>query len=190
MPRYKEYSYEQTKMIPISYSRQILPGSFEYALDQIIEHEIDLSVFKERYHNDASGAPAFDPAILLKIILYAYSRGVMTSRKIAALCEENVIFMALSADTHPHFTTIADFISSMGKEITVLFKEVLLICDEMELIDPCLPWTGASCHRTHRRNGAERVLILRRSRRSLRKRYRIWWSGTGVVIQRKLRGKQ
>ena len=134
MPRYKEYSYEQTKMIPISYSRQILPGSFEYALDQIIEHEIDLSVFKERYHNDATGAPAFDPAILLKIILYAYSRGVMTSRKIAALCEENVIFMALSADTHPYFTTIADFISSMGKEITVLFKEVLLICDEMELI--------------------------------------------------------
>jgi transposase len=121
-------------MIPISYSRQILPGSFEYALDQIIEHEIDLSVFKERYHNDETGAPAFDPAILLKIILYAYSRGVMTSRKIAALCEENVIFMALSADTRPHFTTIADFISSMGKEIAVLFKEVLLICDEMQLI--------------------------------------------------------
>jgi transposase len=134
MARFKNYSYEQTKMIPISYERQILPGSFEYALDHIIEHEIDLSVFNDRYRNDETGAPAFNPAILLKIILYAYSRGIMQSRKIESCCRENVIFMALSADTHPHFTTIADFISSMGKEITVLFKEVLLICDEMKLI--------------------------------------------------------
>jgi len=134
MARFKNYSYEQTKMIPISYERQILPGSFEYALDHIIEHEIDLTVFKDRYHNDETGAPAFNPAILLKIILYAYSRGIMQSRKIESCCKENVIFMALSADTHPHFTTIADFISSLGKEITVLFKEVLLICDEMKLI--------------------------------------------------------
>ena len=134
MARYKEYSYEQTKMIPISYARQILPGSFEYALDHIIDQEIDLSVFTKRYRNDETGAPAFDPAILLKIVLFAYSRGIMTSRKIAACCEENVVFMALSADTRPHFTTIADFITSMEKEITVLFKEVLLICDEMKLI--------------------------------------------------------
>jgi transposase len=179
MPRYKEYSYEQTKMIPISYERQILPGSFEYALDHIIEHEIDLSIFKERYHNDVTGAPAFNPAILLKIILYAYSRGILSSRKIASCCEENVIFMALSADTRPHFTTIADFISSMGKEITVLFNEVLLICDEM--------LTGVNCLRMHPRNGAERAKILRRSIRNLSVRYRIWWNITIPVIKKKLR---
>lgn len=74
------------------------------------------------------------PAILLKIVLYAYSRGITSSREIERCCVENIIFMALSADTHPHFTTIADFVSSMGEQITPLFREVLMICDEMGLI--------------------------------------------------------
>ena len=54
-----------------------------------------------RYCNDDPGAPAYDPAILLKIILYAYSRGITSSRKIEQCCKENIIFMALSCDTSP-----------------------------------------------------------------------------------------
>lgn len=134
MARYKEYSYDQGKLIPVHFKDQILPGSFEYALNHIIDHELDLSLFESRYRNDEEGAPAYDPAILLKIILYAYSRGITSSRTIEQCCRNNIVFMALSADTQPHFTTIADFISSMGKEITLLFRNVLLICDEMGLI--------------------------------------------------------
>jgi len=134
MARYKEYSYDQGKLIPIDFKEQILPGTFEYALNHIIDHELDLSIFEPRYQNDETGAPAYDPAILLKIILYAYSRGITSSRKIEQCCRNNVIFMALSADTQPHFTTMADFISSMEKEITALFRNVLLICDEAGLI--------------------------------------------------------
>ncbi|MEW6571033.1 MAG: transposase [Nitrospirota bacterium] len=100
----------------------------------MIDNEIDLSLFDERYKNDETGAPAYDPAILLKIILYAYSRGITSSRKIAQCCRENIIFMSLSADTQPHFTTIADFISSVDQEIVKLFLQVLLVCDEMGLI--------------------------------------------------------
>jgi transposase len=81
-----------------------------------------------------TGAPAYDPAVLLKIILYAYSRGITSSGKIEQCCRENIIFMALSADTQPHFTTIADFISTLDSEIVKLFLEVLLVCDEMHLI--------------------------------------------------------
>ena len=134
MARYKEYDYSQGKFIPIHFDRQILPGTFEYTLNYLIDNEIDLSVFDSRYINDEMGAPAYDPAILLKIILYAYSRGIISSRKIARSCEENIIFMALSADTRPHFTTIAEFISTSGQKIIDLFLEVLLICDEMRLI--------------------------------------------------------
>jgi len=57
-----------------------------------------------------------------------------SSRKIEQACRENIIFIALSADTQPHFTTIADFISTMDNEIVALFRNVLLICDEMKLI--------------------------------------------------------
>ena len=134
MARYKEYSYDQGKLIPVYFKEQILPGTFEYALNHIIDHELDLSIFEPRYKNNDTGAPAYDPAILLKIILYAYSRGITSSRRIEACCRNNIIFMALSADSQPHFTTIADFISSMDKEIRALFRNVLLICDEMGLI--------------------------------------------------------
>jgi transposase len=134
MARYKEYDYRQGKLIPISFDKQILPGTFEYTLNYLIDKELDLSIFDARYTNDDTGAPAYDPAILLKIILYAYSRGITSSRKIEQCCRENVIFMALSADTHPHFTTIADFISTLDAEIINLFLEVLLVCDEMNLI--------------------------------------------------------
>lgn len=134
MARYKSYSYEQTKLIPLSFQQQILPGTFEYTLNYLIDHEFDISIFDQRYQNDETGAPAYDPAVLLKIVLYAYARGIITSRQIERCCEENIIFMALSADTRPHFTTIADFISSRSEEIIELFRDVLLICDEMRLI--------------------------------------------------------
>lgn len=55
-------------------------------------------------------------------------------RKIEALCRENVACMALSADTVPDFTTIADFISSLSAQITVIFRNILLVCDEAGLI--------------------------------------------------------
>jgi transposase len=134
MARYKHYDYTQMKMLPISFDRQILPGTFEHTLNYLIDEKIDLSVFEARYKNDDGGAPAYDPAILLKIILFAYSKGIVYSRRIEQLCRENVVCMALSADTVPHFTTIAAFVSSLSAEITAIFRNVLLVCDEAGLI--------------------------------------------------------
>ena len=134
MARYKPYSYAQGKFIPVHFEKQILPGTFEYSLNHLVDHELDLSIFDERYRNEETGATAYDPKILLKIILFAYSRGIVHSRRIAQACEDNIIFMALSCDTTPHFTTIADFVSTMDKEITKLFREVLLVCDDLGLM--------------------------------------------------------
>jgi transposase len=180
MARYKEYDYSQGKFIAIQFDRQILPGTFEYTLHYLIDNEIDLSIFESRYRNDETGAPAYDPAILLKIILYAYSRGITSSRKVAQCCQENIIFMALSADTRPHFTTIADFISILDQEIIQLFLEVLLICDEMGLIgkemfavDGCkLPsnaskeWSGTKGELGKKKEKMEKVIrqIVKRHR--------------------------
>ena len=134
MAKYKKYSYRQARFVPIHFDKQIIPGTFEYTLNYLIDNEIDLSLFDNRYDNDDTGAPAYDPAILLKIVLFAYSRGIVSSRDIAQCCQENVVFMALSADTRPHFTTIANFVSSMEHEVLGLFRDVLLICDELDLI--------------------------------------------------------
>lgn len=133
MPRFKPYSYEQMLLIPVDLKNQLQPGTFEFALNAIVD-EMDLSIFEGRFHNDETGAPAYDPAILLKIVLFAYSRGITSSREIERACRENVVFMALSADSHPHFTKIAEFISSMEEEIAPLFRNVLLICAQEGLI--------------------------------------------------------
>ena len=134
MPKYKPYDLNQTKMIPLSYADQVVEGSFEYALNEIVEEHLDLSVFEHRYHNDATGRSAYDPKVLLKVVLYGYYRGFVSSRRIAEACRRNVVFMALSADSRPHFTTIASFVSSLEQEITSLFGDVLFYASELGLI--------------------------------------------------------
>jgi len=151
MARYKDYNYDQSKLLPINFSEQILPGSFEYTVNYLVDNELDLTVFESRYKNDDTGSPAYDPAILLKIILAAYARGFTSSRSIERLCRENIIFMALSADSQPHFTTIASFITNMSDVIQPLFMEVLMVCgnagligEKMFAIDGCKLSSNAS----------------------------------------------
>lgn len=134
MARYKRFDYDQAKLLPISFNKQIHPGTFEFTLNYLIDNQVDLTVFEDLYLNDETGAPAYNPSILLKVILLAYSRGIFTSRDIARACEENVIFMALSADTQPHFTTISNFITKMKVQVISIFSDILLYCDEIGLI--------------------------------------------------------
>lgn len=180
MAKYKDYDYSQGRFIPVYFDKQIIPGTFEHTLHYLIDNEIDLSIFDLRYQNDETGAPAYDPAILLKIILYAYSKGITSSRDISQCCRENIIFMALSADTRPHFTTIADFISTTDREIIKLFLQVLLVCDSMGLIgkemfavDGCKmssnaskEWSGTKEELRHKKDRMERAIkqILARHR--------------------------
>ena len=134
MARYRHYDPEQTKMIAVSYGRQLLPGTFEHALNYLIDNEIDLGRFAARFKNDDTGAPAYDPAVLLKVVLFAYSRGITSSRAMARACVENVTFIALACDQQPHFTTLAHFVATLGKEVEAVFRDVLMVCNAQGLI--------------------------------------------------------
>lgn len=109
MARYKPVHPHLSKMLPVRFSDQIQPGTFEYAVNWLVDHEIDLSVFDARYRNDDTGASAYHPSVLLKVVLLGYSRGLVSSRAIERACRENVVFMALSGDSALHFTSIASF---------------------------------------------------------------------------------
>jgi transposase len=99
MARFKPV-HRGLKLLPVDFDKQLQPGSFEHALCYlIIDHEVDLTGFRARYRNAVQGAPAYDPAVLLKIILLADSRGIVSSRRIEAACRENVLFMAVSGDS-------------------------------------------------------------------------------------------
>ena len=126
---------------PFHFTRDLRPCSFispdpernltfEYTLSQLVDNALNLSFLDSRFNNDETGAPAYAPKILLKIVLFGYSRGIMSSRKIARACVENMVFMALSANTKPHFTTIANFISTMDKATIRIFRDILLIVTE------------------------------------------------------------
>lgn len=121
-------------MVVINFQDQLQTGTFEYALHYLVEKKLNLSVFHPDYKNDVNGRPAYDPAILLKIILFAYSKGITSSREIQWCCKFNIIFKALSCDTVPHFTTIASFISQHSQAIASVFEQILLVCHEQGLL--------------------------------------------------------
>jgi transposase len=121
-------------MVVINYQDQLQSGTFEHAIHHLIDNNLDLTVFYPKYKNDSGGRAAYDPAVLLKIILFAYSKGITTSREIEWCCNTNIIFKALSCDTIPHFTTIADFVSNNADAIEALFEQILLICHEQGLL--------------------------------------------------------
>jgi len=133
MARYK-YIDTSPRFLPVDLSRQLIPGTFEHAVHHLLTHAIDLSAFDARFQNDETGAPAYPPAMLLQVILVAYAHGVISSRGIERLCRDHVTFIALCGDTAPHFTTIAEFVSTVGDDIARVFAAVVAICDAQGLI--------------------------------------------------------
>jgi transposase len=134
MAKYKQYDYKQMVMLPISLEDQLAPGTLEFAIHTLVETRMDLSIFDDKYKNDETGRLAYDPKILLKVVLFAYSRGLTGSRKIEQACRENVIFLALSCGEKPDHSTICAFVSSMQVEILPLFRDVLMVCEEEGLL--------------------------------------------------------
>jgi len=82
MPRFIPADYNQSSMVVINYQDQLQPGTFEHAIHHLVDRKLDISIFYPNYQNDDTGRPAYDPAVLLKIILFAYSRGITSSREI------------------------------------------------------------------------------------------------------------
>ena len=134
MARYKRYDYKQSLMIPVSLEDQLMPGTLEFAIHTLVESRMDMSVFDDNYQNDDVGRSAYDPKILLKVVLLGYSRGLISSRAIERACAENVLFMAMSCNQRPDHSTIAAFVSSMKDQILPLFCDILLVCEQENLL--------------------------------------------------------
>jgi hypothetical protein len=94
------------KLIPVDLAAQQVSGTFEHALHHLLEHAIVFTPFDVRYQNDNTGAPADPPAMLRRIVQFAYARGIEYSRAIARACETHVTFIALSVDSRSKCNTI------------------------------------------------------------------------------------
>jgi len=94
-----------------------------FLLDTV--RQLDLSRFYGYYEDETRGAPPFDPAEMVCLLLYSYSVGVFSSRKIALACERNLAFLAIVGQDRPDFRTISDFRKIHLDAFADVFVEVL-----------------------------------------------------------------
>ena len=134
MAKYKRYDYSQSVLLPVSLEEQLVPGTLEFAIHALVERRMDMSVFDDNYQNDDTGRSAYNPKVLLKVVLLGYSRGLISSRQIERACCENVTFMAMSCNQRPDHSTIASFVSSLKDQIKPLFRDILLVCEQEGLL--------------------------------------------------------
>lgn len=191
MPNFKPDNYDQDTMMVINFQEQLSLDPFALTLHHLIDNQIDLSFFYEKYKNDGGGRSAYNPSILLKIVLYAYYKGVTSSREIQWQCEHNVIFNSLACGSVPHFTSIAAFVSEHPGAIEDVFEQVLLVCDAQGLlghdllaIDGCKMPSNAS--KEHSGTFEE----LSNKREKIRKRIRACMKEHKKLDKRKPREKE
>ena len=90
--------------------------------------EMDLGAFYAAYRVDGRSRPPYDPAMMVALLLYAYARGIRSSRVIERACEEDVAFRVLAAQQRPDHATLARFVERHQEAIAGLFGEVLTLC--------------------------------------------------------------
>ena len=95
----------------------------------LVQPHVDTSIFASRDNNDETGGPAYAPKRWLQIVLLAYSRGILSSRKIDQACRENITFMARACGMLPAQSTIAAFVASRHEERVSLVRAILLGCE-------------------------------------------------------------
>jgi transposase len=114
--------------------REVLPeGDLVFFLIDLIP-QIDLTPFHRYYARELRGQPPFDVTMMVTLLVYAYSVGVCSSRKIAAACERNLAFRAIVGDDPPDFRTISDFRKIHAAAFRPLFLEVLRLAGELGMV--------------------------------------------------------
>jgi transposase len=118
---------EQSFLMPPDVREWLSEGHLAwFVIDAVGEMELD--AFYVAYRQDGRSRPAYDPAMMVALLLYAYARGIRSSRAIERGCEEDVAFRVLSAQQRPDHATIARFIERHEQAIAGLFGEVLALC--------------------------------------------------------------
>lgn len=130
---YRAWDAELSSREPVS-PREALPeGDLVFFLLDLIP-QLDLAPFHKYYAHELRGQPPFDVTMMVTLLVYAYSVGVCSSRKIAAACERNLAFRAIVGDGPPDFRTISDFRKIHLAAFRRLFLEVLRLAGELGMV--------------------------------------------------------
>src|SRR3954470_4598316 len=118
---------EQSFLMPPDVREWLPPRHLAwFVIDAVAEMELD--AFYAAYRLDGRSRPPYDPAMMVALLLYAYARGIRSSRVIERACDEDVAFRVLAAQQRPDHATIARFVERHQDAIAGLFGEVLTLC--------------------------------------------------------------
>ena len=131
--KFREWQPDASWLFPPS-PRDWLPDG--HLVDFLLEvtAQVDISPIVDDYASDYGGQPPFHPRMMLVLLLYAYSEGVFSSRKIMKRCATDVAFRVIVGEDIPDFRRIAEFRARHLKHLQLLFLEVLVLCREAGLL--------------------------------------------------------
>ena len=130
---YIPYHPEQQQLLPSAIQDWLPPGHLAYFINDTVA-SLDLSAFHVRYAAGGSRNQPFHPAMMVKVLVYAYATGAFSSRKIAKKLHEDVAFRVLAAENFPAHRTIREFRALHLSEFTELFVQVVRLAREMGLV--------------------------------------------------------
>jgi len=99
-----------------------------------VVEELDLGAIYRSYEGDGRGLAAYQPAMMVRLLLYGYCKGLVSSRKMERATHEDVAFRYLSADTHPDHDTISSFRKRHLAALAGLFVQALQLCRKAGLV--------------------------------------------------------
>jgi transposase len=130
---YRPYQPDQALLLPVSVQDYLPDGDLAYFMPEVVA-ELDLTAILAPYEREARGYPPYHPQMLVGLLLYAYARGVYSSRRIAFACRHDVGFMVVTARQTPDFRTIAAFRTRHLDALAALFQQVLVLAAAAGLV--------------------------------------------------------
>lgn len=130
---FRPWDVDQQWMLPPSLHEFVPAGHVAHFIRETVRSDLDLSAILSAYEEER-GFPPFHPAMMTALLLYGYSRGVYSSRKLAQACVERLDFMAVTAMNRPDFRTIAKFRARHLEALGGLFLQALKLCAAAGLV--------------------------------------------------------
>ncbi|MGH9896601.1 MAG: transposase, partial [bacterium] len=130
---FRPWEPEQRFLLPPAVEEFVPGDHLAHFVRRVVSESLDLTRILECY-DEERGYPPYHPVMMTALLLYAYSQGVYSSRRIAQACEQRLDFMAVTAMSRPDFRTISDFRKRHLKALAGLFQQVLALCSKAGLV--------------------------------------------------------
>lgn len=131
---YLSYDPEQRLLLPPDLREWLPEGHLALFISDVVD-ELDLSAILRHYESgDGRGRPPYHPLMMVKLLVYGYCIGKVSSRKLEQATHEDIAFRVLACNQHPDHDSIANFRQLHLAELAGLFVQVLKMCERAGLV--------------------------------------------------------